>query len=62
MEPNASWSFYKSLFDNMLDGLAYCQMIYDAKKNPIDIIYIDVNKIYKKIRGVKSPTGKKSQK
>jgi len=59
MEPNASWSFYKSLFDNMLDGLAYCQMIYDAKKNPIDIIYIDVNKIYKKIRGVKSPTGKK---
>jgi len=37
-------TFYKSLFDNMTDGWAYCQMVFDAQENPVDWIYIKVNK------------------
>lgn len=31
--------FYKSIFDNIADGLAYCQMFFDIQGNPIDFTY-----------------------
>jgi len=55
-------TFYKSLFDNMTDGLAYCQMVFDARENPVDWIYIKVNKNFEKMTGLKNAEGKKVSK
>lgn len=49
----------ESLLDNMLDGLAYCQMIFDAQKQPIDFRYIRVNKTFEELTGLKNAEGKK---
>src|SRR3990167_2799130 len=52
-------TFYKSIFENMTDGLAYCQMIFDRQNNPVDWIYIKVNKNFEKLTGLKNAEGKK---
>lgn len=54
-----SAAFYESLVDNMLDGLAYCQMIFDPQGHPVDFIYLKVSKNFEKLTGLKEPTGKK---
>jgi len=51
--------FYKSLFENTLDGVAYCQMIFDARERPIDWIYVKVNKNFNTLTGLKTSVGKK---
>src|SRR3989344_9204756 len=53
---------YQALFNNMTDGLAYCQMIFDAQENPVDWIYIRVNKNFEKLTGLKNAEGKKVSK
>ena len=50
---------YRSLFDNMIDGLAYCKMIFDADGLPADFIYITVNENFEKLTGLKEAEGKK---
>jgi PAS domain S-box-containing protein len=50
---------YRSLFYNMLDGVAYCQMIFDDNNYPVDFIFIEVNKNYEKLSGMKNVSGKK---
>src|SRR3990167_5839208 len=62
MKSQISEAFYKSLFDYTFDGLAYCQMIFDAGKNPIDWIYVKVNKNFEKLTGLKDAEGKKVSK
>ena len=52
-------SLYKSFFENSLDGLAYCQMVFDAQGNPIDFIYLEVNKNFEKVTGLRNVAGKK---
>ena len=52
-------TFYKSIFENMVDGLAYCQMVFDAQKNPVDFIYRRVNKNFERLTGLKNVVGKK---
>ncbi len=59
MKHQASAAFYKSLFDNMVDGLAYCQMIFDVKGRPVDFIYVEINKNFEKLTGLKGVVGKK---
>lgn len=59
MKPQVPKDFYKSLFESMLDGLAYCQMIFDAQKRPVDWIYLKVNKNFEKLTGLKDAVGKK---
>lgn len=49
----------KSLFDNSLDGLAYYQMVFDAQGFPSDFIYLQVNKNFEKLSGLKDVEGKK---
>jgi PAS domain S-box-containing protein len=49
---------YQSLFDNMLNGFAYCKMIYKDNK-PSDFIYISVNKTFESLTGLKDVEGKK---
>jgi PAS domain S-box-containing protein len=49
---------YRSLFDNMLNGFAYCQMIFEQGR-PEDFIYLKVNQAFEALTGLKNVTGKK---
>jgi PAS domain S-box-containing protein len=44
---------YRSLFDNMLDGFAYCKMIFDEVGTPVDFVYLEVNDAFEKLTGLK---------
>lgn len=49
---------YRSLFENMLEGYVYCQMLYDTKGNPNDCICLDVNDAFGQLTGLKEVKGK----
>jgi PAS domain S-box-containing protein/putative nucleotidyltransferase with HDIG domain len=49
---------YRSLFENMFNGFAYCRMIFDGER-PQDFIYLDVNKAFETLTGLKDVVGKK---
>lgn len=49
---------YQSLFQNMMNGFAFCQMLYE-NDNPIDFIYHEVNEAFPKLTGLKDVTGKR---
>ena len=36
-------SYFKSLLDNMIEGVAMHEMIFDKDNNPIDYKILDVN-------------------
>ena len=44
---------YRSLFANMLNGFAYCKMIFDDKGKPVDFAYLEVNDAFEKLTGLK---------
>jgi PAS domain S-box-containing protein len=50
---------YRTLFDNMSEGFAYCWMIYDSDGRPEDLIYLKVNRAFDQIIGIKNVTGKR---
>ena len=49
---------YHSLFENMIDGYAYCRMIFDNDQ-PQDFVYLSVNKSFETLTGLKDVTGKR---
>ncbi|WP_298691991.1 hypothetical protein [uncultured Sulfuricurvum sp.] len=49
---------YHALFDNMLDSVAYCRMIY-ADTTPVDYEFLRVNPIFESVTGIKDPVGRK---
>ena len=49
---------YRTLFDNMAEGLAYCRMIYDDKGQSTDFIYLAVNDAFNRIIGAGVVLGK----
>jgi len=49
---------YQELFENMSNGYAYCRMLY-KDDNPVDFIYLAVNKAFEKQTGLKDVVGKK---
>ena len=49
---------YRSLFENMLNAFVFCKMIYDQGE-PVDLIYLDVNKAAEEFTGLKDLAGKK---
>jgi PAS domain S-box-containing protein len=53
----ASEERYHSLFENMLDGLAHCRMIFKEGR-PQDFIYLEVNNAFEKLTGLKNVVGK----
>jgi PAS domain S-box-containing protein len=57
----ASEERYHSLFSNMMDGFAFCKMIFDKDDKPIDFIYLEINGAFEQITGLKreSVIGKK---
>jgi PAS domain S-box-containing protein len=49
---------YRSLFENMLEGFAYCRMLYEGDR-PQDFVYLTVNSAFEKITGLKGVEGKR---
>ncbi|MFA6331924.1 MAG: PAS domain S-box protein [Methanoregula sp.] len=50
---------YRTLFENMLEGFAYCRMIYDKDGRPADWVYLDVNAAFERLTGLKGIRGKR---
>ena len=49
---------YRTLFDTMLEGCAYCQMVYDEQGEPIDWTYLATNEALERIPGFAGAVGK----
>ncbi len=49
---------YRSLFENMVNGLAHCQMLFEDGR-PVDFVYLNVNKAFAELTGLKEVVGKK---
>ena len=49
---------YRTLFENMVDGYAYCKILFEGD-TARDFIYISVNSAFEKLTGLKAVTGKK---
>ena len=58
-EARASADRYRNLFENMLEGFAYCQMVYDSAGNPEDFIYLNVNQAFNRIIGAGTVTNRR---
>jgi PAS domain S-box-containing protein len=54
----ASEERYRSLFENMVEGYAYCQMIFEEGQ-ATDWVYLVVNDAFEKLTGLKDVAGKK---
>ncbi len=48
---------YRSLFENMLDGFAYCEMLFENGR-PRDFKYLAVNRAFETLTGLKNVVGK----
>lgn len=48
---------YHTLFENMLDGFAYCRMLYQDGE-PIEFIYLEVNRQFAALTGLTDVIGK----
>ena len=55
---NESEKHFHSLFDHMLEGYAYCEMIYENDR-PSDFIYLEVNDAFEKLTGITKAMGRK---
>ena len=49
---------YYSLFNNMLNGFAYCQMHFEQDR-PVDFTYLEVNDAFEELTSLKNVVGKK---
>ncbi len=54
----ASEEQYHSLFDNMAEGLSFCQMLFDGDR-PRDFVYLAVNRAFETQTGLKNVVGRK---
>jgi PAS domain S-box-containing protein len=50
---------YRSLFSNMINGLAYCRILLDDQGRPEDFIYLAVNDAFEALTGLGGVVGKK---
>jgi PAS domain S-box-containing protein len=54
----ASEERYRSLFENMREGLAYCKMLFENGE-PRDFLYLAVNRAFELLTGLKDVAGRK---
>jgi signal transduction histidine kinase len=54
----ASESRFRSLFENMLEGFAYCRMLR-APGRPCDFVYLHVNNAFERLTGLKNVLGRR---
>jgi len=50
---------YRSLFDNMFEGFAYCLMLFEEDR-PADFIYLEVNDAFHNLTGLGNVEGRKA--
>jgi PAS domain S-box-containing protein len=50
---------YQRLFDSMLEGFAYCKMIYDDEGRAVDWLYLDANPAFSRLTGLRDVVGKR---
>ncbi len=50
---------YRSLFENMTEGVAHCRMLYAGGK-PVDFVYLAVNEAFERLTGLQGVVGKKA--
>ena len=50
---------YHTLFDTMLEGFAYCRMLYDDEGRPEDWVFLATNKAFLNITGLADVVGKR---
>jgi len=43
----------------MLDGFAYCKMLFDDSGHPVDFVFLEVNSAFERLTGLKNVVGKK---
>ncbi len=53
-----SEKYYRFLFDNMLNGFAYCRMLFE-EGTPGDFVYLKVNTAFETLTGLRNVSGKK---
>jgi PAS domain S-box-containing protein len=44
---------FRSLFENMINGYAYCKMLFDEQGEPEDYVYLELNGAFETITGLK---------
>ena len=54
----ASEMRYRSLFENMMEGYAYCRMFFEENR-PEDFVYLAVNHAFEVLTGLKNVVGRK---
>jgi len=54
----ASEERFRALFENMQDGCALCQMVFDEAGRPVDFIYLAVNSAFGRLTGLENVVGK----
>ena len=54
-----SEELFRKLFENMLNGFAYCKMICEEGK-PLDFMYLNVNEAFSTLTGLKDVVGKRA--
>jgi diguanylate cyclase (GGDEF)-like protein/PAS domain S-box-containing protein len=50
---------YRLLFENMLEGFAYCEMLFDDRGRAVDFVYLAVNGAFAKLTGLEDVVGKR---
>ncbi|MEO6103837.1 MAG: PAS domain S-box protein, partial [Pseudoxanthomonas sp.] len=50
---------YHTLFENMLEGYAFCRLLYDEQGQASDFVYLEVNSAFESLSGLKDVVGKK---
>ncbi len=50
---------YRLLFENMLEGFAYCEMLFDDRGRPKDFVYLAVNSAFGRLTGLENVVGKR---
>ncbi|KKL58495.1 hypothetical protein LCGC14_2224800, partial [marine sediment metagenome] len=43
---------YRSLFDNMVEGFAFCKIITDENNIPVDFLYLEINDAFERLTGL----------
>lgn len=44
---------YRALFEKMLEGLAYCEIVLDEEGRPVDYVFLEVNEAFEKLTGLR---------
>ena len=57
LEPCEHADLHRLLFENMMNGFAYCRMLFE-NGIPCDFTYLDVNKSFEQLTGLKNVVGK----